>query len=382
MKVLFAHNSIFQFANGLVYSSNIPQQVWHRYLVHFDKLVVVGRAIEVADDTIEISTADNVDFIKFPDVTLWEGVFKQYYFVNLAKKYISESQVSAVIVRLPSQVGIYFLKAAVQLNLPVAVEVVGDIWNELWYRKLLRTRLLAPYRFWQMREAVKKASHVIYVTEEYLQRIYPCKGERSFASNVDIQVLKDKLISKSGVFQITTVGSLDFYYKGYDVVLKALSLLKKQGISDFMLNCAGDGTGEAIRELAKQYDLTDSINILGILTKKKLYTLLDNTDLYIQPSRTEGLPRALIEAMSRGCPALASTAGGIPELLDVAYLHKPGDYKKLANDIKNLLLNEDLFIEMSRINLCRAADYLPSVLEKRRHNFWASFNASIKTKDH
>ena len=58
--------------------------------------------------------------------------------------------------------------------------------------------------------------------------------------------------------------------------------------------------------------------------------------VYIQPSRIEGLPRALIEAMSRGCACVGSSVGGIPELLNNQYIHEVNDYNSLAVKIFDL----------------------------------------------
>ena len=60
---------------------------------------------------------------------------------------------------------------------------------------------------------------------------------------------------------------------------------------------------------------------------------LDDIDIYVQPSFQEGLPRALVEAMSGGRPAFASTTGGIPELLPADCLHCPGDAARLGASI-------------------------------------------------
>ena len=64
-------------------------------------------------------------------------------------------------------------------------------------------------------------------------------------------------------------------------------------------------------------DLRDRIVSRGrIPTGAPIFEFLDSLDLYLQFSRGgEGLPRALVEGMSRGCPAIGSTVGGIPELL-------------------------------------------------------------------
>ena len=76
--------------------------------------------------------------------------------------------------------------------------------------------------------------------------------------------------------------------------------------------------------------------------------------------------------MSRGLPVLASSAGGLPELIDSKYIHKPGDYKKLSCDILKILDNKELQVQGKR-NFNRSGDFLPICLEKRRKVFWDGF---------
>src|SRR5690625_396249 len=52
----------------------------------------------------------------------------------------------------------------------------------------------------------------------------------------------------------------------------------------------------------------------------EVFDWLETIDLYAQPSRQEGLPRALIESMSRGVPAFGANTAGIPELLENEFI--------------------------------------------------------------
>lgn len=380
MKALFVHNSIFQFADNLAYSNNIPEQIWGRYLEHFDSLKVIGRGEDAHEADINISGrhSDRISFTRFPDVSFRDELFKRSHFTNLAQEYISEAD--AVIVRLPSVIGTIFLEVARRMNKPAAAEVVGSAWHEYWHKGGVWPRIQAVPRFLQTRRSVKRLSYAIYVTEAFLQQLYPCNGITSNASNVYIRdINRSRRLIQRDSLTITTVGTLNLHYKGYDVVLKALSALKSNGWDRFVFHCAGEGQPDDIKKLVHKYNLHDNVRILGSVTRDELMDLLDNTDLYIQPSRTEGLPRALIEAISRGCPCLASTVGGIPELLPEAFLHKPGDHKKLSRDILNYASDITERERMSKDNIKRAEDYLLSELDRTRSIFWGHFVTYAKT---
>ena len=70
----------------------------------------------------------------------------------------------------------------------------------------------------------------------------------------------------------------------------------------------------------QKLDVEEQVKILGPMPHNEVFKWLETIDLYVQPSRQEGLPRALIEAMSRGVPAFGARTGGIPELLDEDFI--------------------------------------------------------------
>jgi glycosyltransferase involved in cell wall biosynthesis len=98
---------------------------------------------------------------------------------------------------------------------------------------------------------------------------------------------------------------------------------------------------------------------------------LDAADLFVLPSRTEGLPRAMIEAMARGLPSLGSTVGGIPELLPPEDMVPPGDVTALARKIREVIVTPNRMQAMSERNLAKAQEYHADILQKRRHEFYS-----------
>ncbi|WP_411689990.1 glycosyltransferase family 4 protein [Acinetobacter indicus] len=106
--------------------------------------------------------------------------------------------------------------------------------------------------------------------------------------------------------------------------------------------------------------------------------LCNKADLYIQPSRTEGLPRALIEAMARGLPAVATNVGGIPELLPSEFLIPPNAPQELANKIDLLISSQQLRYEQGRANYNKAREYDSEILRQRRTKFWNQAKAIVE----
>ena len=121
---------------------------------------------------------------------------------------------------------------------------------------------------------------------------------------------------------------------------------------------------------------------LGVIGKKPdlRYKKLDEIDIYIQPSLQEGLPRSVIEAMSRGCPAIGAKTAGIPELVSaecVVRRKSPGD---IANTVLNISSAEKL-AELAQINFEKSKEYLDTVLGERRNAYYDKIKEKSESYD-
>lgn len=381
MKAIFIHDHPFHEFNGEFYSpATFPSNIWKRYLSVFEEIVVVGRGRSVFDNKgLSLSSCENV-------------VFKPYFGVSggvdylLKKRKIKKhlkpliKQADAIILRLPSFFGECAVEICNQLGRPYLAEMVGCSWDSSWNYGSVTGKLRAPFSLMKTKQAIKNACGVIYVTEHFLQQRYPTNAQiTSYASNVYIEEFSEEVLSNHQLYlksdktsyKLALLANLQVKYKGFEVIFKALELAIKKLDKPVVLYLYGGGKSDYIKSLVRKYRIEENVKIMGLLNSgQEVYEALDGVDLYVHPSLTEGLPRAVIEAMSRGCPVLASSAGGIPELLDSNYLHKPGDYNKLAEQLFVCLSNENKLLEMSKDNFFKAKNYTSSILNERRNKFW------------
>ena len=383
MKAIFVHDHPFYMdkPNEKFFSGGgLPSTAWKRYLTVFDQLVVVGRGHVVSDTRgLSLSSHENVTFK--PCFGVAGGVdylLKKKKIKNHLRPLIK--QADAVVLRLPSFFGSCAVEICNELDKPYLAEMVGCTWDSNWNYGNLIGKLRAPFSLLQTKKAIKNASAVIYVTEHFLQKRYPTNAKvTSFASNVFIHDFPSSVLSEHQAllqknrdcYRLALLANLQVKYKGFDVAFKAVAAAKNKLDKPIELLLFGGGDSSYVQPLIDRYGIQDDVKIMGLLSSgQEVYKALDDLDLYIQPSLTEGLPRAVIEAMSRGCPVLASSAGGIPELLDDKYLHKPGDYKALAKHLVKYLPNQNALLQMSEKNFYRSKEYTLDVLEKRRNAFW------------
>lgn len=377
MNLLFVYDHYFTKFGDTVYSDKFPAYVFKRYLNTFDKINVWGRLNEVYTQPVDLPVAstDNVEFHFGSNISLLSSFYKRY---SEKKRLIRQMESSDfIIARLPSEYGLMATKIAQNSNRPFIVEVVGCAWDALWNYGSSIGKVYAPVLYRRMQKAVAQADYVIYVSNQFLQKRYPAKENAVLTniSNVELEavsteVLKNRLskIDKSrSVITLGTIGSLKTKYKGIHIALKALSQIKE---INFEYRVLGGGNNEEYINLAKKLGVENKVVFDGTLPSgKPVLNWLDQLDLYLQPSFQEGLPRALLEALSRGCPSIGSTVGGIPELLDDQWLHKPGDDVQLANLIKKMISDNNKMQESAKRNFKTAQNYTKDILDNRRNTF-------------
>ena len=120
-------------------------------------------------------------------------------------------------------------------------------------------------------------------------------------------------------FNIVNVARIIHQIKGQDILIKALKECKDRGMK-FTCQLVGEVNDtksfEYLQELIERFDLSEEIKFLG--KRSDVPDLLSQSDLFILPSRLEGLPLSLLEGMAARLPVIASNISGSAELV------KPG----------------------------------------------------------
>lgn len=392
MKILFVHDHRFK-SKGKDYYSNgsFPAKIWSRYLNAFDHLTVVGRDggdLKISESNFTLSSVESIDFSLFPNISnLKSLLFGNRAASTKCKQLVYEYD--GVIARLPSRMGQLFISEAIKQGKPYAIEVVGCAWDALWNHGSWKAKVVAPFAYYKTKKTVMDAPYALYVTQDFLQQRYPCRGKTTFCSNVEIAAVENDVLNQRNSKCRTSsekiifglIGNYASKYKGIDIAIRALSRVDAE-LPDWEFQILGAGDSTEYAKLAANLGIGDKVKFIGSLPSgEPVYRWLDNLNVYLQPSLTEGLPRALVEAMSRGCPALGSRVGGIPELLQPEQMIKPGDYESLAEKISQIVQDRALLEKLSEENFNKAKSYYKNILEGRRTAFWLSFKQYIQAKN-
>ena len=370
MRLTFIHDHKFIYKDDMYYSSGkFSKSIMERYLVGpIDNIQFICRQETNINTTENLSNVSSNNIVINPIKFLKskaDFIIKRKKIYQFLKENIHPEDI--VIIRMPSEIGYIAASYLKNKNVPYGIELVGDPWDSLWYHGSVIGKMMAFINKYKVKKYVKHSNNTIYVTKHYLQKRYPSKNNTYNASNVLINKVENNYkTNKSSYKKVGLIGSLDTKYKGIDTALRSMTILNE----NIKLEIVGNGPQEIWNKKIRKLNLSNRVTLKGTLKSgKEIENWFSTLDLYIQPSYTEGLPRALVEAMSNGLPCLGSDVGGIPELLPSTYIHHAKDYKKLAKHISLVISNESLSNEMSQQNLITANNYLSSNIQREREKF-------------
>jgi glycosyltransferase involved in cell wall biosynthesis len=160
--------------------------------------------------------------------------------------------------------------------------------------------------------------------------------------------------------------------KGVDVLLRALNLI--QDTTSCSLTIVGDGAErEQLEELARELNLKQ-VEFVGF--KNSVNDYLSQADALVMPSRREGLPLTLIEALCAGLPVVASRVGGIPEFV----AHGQNGLLCAADDVAALAAELVEFLQAKDALSQQAQDMALSLSQRFSLSQWAARTTDLYKK--
>ncbi|MGP9710913.1 glycosyltransferase [Psychrobacter sp. AOP29-E1-7] len=372
--------------NNIYFDKDLDVNIWNNYLFYYKHITVFARTQRLSSTMLTNYVRNDNNKISFVSLPYYVGLkgllIKRRKLIkkiedNL-KNYISDP----IVLRVPGIIGFYGANFLKKQGASYGIEVVGDpyeVFSKENFNHPLRL-ILQKISIKQLKETIAYAKSVVYVTKKDLQRKYPASlNAKQFSiSNVRIN---DSIIANNprkykakSHYNIVCIGSLAQMYKGADVMLEAVKYINEKNCG-FSINLTwlGDGIYKSeMQTLAKKLNIDDKVQFLGSVNSETVFNEIDLSDLFVHPSRTEGLPRVVIEAMCKGIPVVATNVGGIPELLEEKAMVNKNDSKELAIKIIEVLSSPALYNQQADRNLKFSRFFKQSNLNEKRRLFFNS----------
>ncbi len=232
----------------------------------------------------------------------------------------------------------------------LVVEVHGDFEESLFlYRSI---RFPGLHRFLMGRAARYSISHadllraVSNSTREQLHEWAPGTTTVKFRTWTDIETfLRSDARTENEDTGIILYAGVLTPLKGIHDLISAFALIAEEFPNLKLMIIGKDENRAYASELAKQvneFDLAGRVQFTGSLPQAELAGWMGKASALVLPSKSEGLPRVLIEAMATGTAVIGSRVGGIPELIEDGvrgFLIPPGDSQTLAEKLRWILQN-------------------------------------------
>jgi glycosyltransferase involved in cell wall biosynthesis len=355
---------------GVWTDSMYARPYWDRYLDVFSSVKVIARVREVtaAEPAWQRVDGDRVRVHALPYyIGPWQYMRVRSALAASMELALADSE--AILLRIPSELAT--VAEPILAGKAYGVVVVGDpkqAFASGWLR-VFRSRFVNH----QLRQCAN--SRIAVYVQGGLAKAYPAPN-RIICSDVELgESWFEPPVVKARGRRLVTIASMENEHKGLDVLLRAIRKL------DCALTIVGDGR---LRPKYERMAAGMEVRFTGTLSAAQVREELDSSDLFVLASRTEGMPRALLEAMARGLPCVGTRVGGIPDVLDEEDLVRPGDAKGLARTLTAVLDDGSRQNRMRQRNQARVLVYREEVLKPLREQahriLWEHANARLASR--
>ena len=202
-----------------------------------------------------------------------------------------------------------------------------------------------------VRYVLDHSASIIVLSEYWKQRISEITRNPAVVPILN-PILVDDTVSEASPRESCTLLFLGRLVerKGIYVLLEAVAQLVTE-FPNLKLLCAGDGDLQSVADASVKLDIPGRVRFLGWVSGRQKQQLLESASVFVLPSFAEGLPMSVLEAMAAGLPVVATTVGGIPDLIGdgkEGILVPPRDTNSLRKALEFLLRDEKIRAEMGR----------------------------------
>lgn len=195
------------------------------------------------------------------------------------------------------------------------------------------------------RKIFLKADQIIVLSDSWkhllVQRLNLDPNKVSIVYNpspkVERTLVKEKIILFAGTL---------IKRKGYDILLKAFArIIGREEVKDWKLILAGNGELDEARNLIRELDLQNNVELVGWVSGEEKTKLFQAAAIFCLPSQAEGFPMAILDAWAYGIPCIVTPVGGIPDLISPeqeGLIVPVNDIEKLSKALYRLIQSQAL----------------------------------------
>ncbi|MFN3301425.1 MAG: glycosyltransferase family 4 protein [Patescibacteria group bacterium] len=279
------------------------------------------------------------------------------------------------------------LQYQMDFTLPGFYSLISRLYNRSfnwWIMEKVEKIIVSSYDY------AKESKYLSYLLEEDQEKII------EIPNGVDPEFFKPEKKKNKELLRryhlsdkdkiILFVGGLDkaHYFKGLDILLKAISNLRSHILNVKLLIIGEGNLRPKYEKLAEKLAITKEVKFLGKIPQQELPTHYNLADVFVLPSinRNESFGLVLLEAMACGKPCVASNLAGVRTVVDnykTGFLVKVGNSDDLAEKIEILLVNKNLAKKMGEAGRKKVLEkYYWKKIVKKLEELYKNIKLSFK----
>lgn len=259
-------------------------------------------------------------------------------------------------------------------DIPYIVVPRGTLTKQMWERA--STKMKREYALYHQ-AFIRNAAALQYLTgQEYLQSEDSWNEKYAIIPNGIAMPEKRKSGFNKDRIQCAYIGRLDALQKGLDLLLDACSQisgdLKMANCSIILCGPDSYSTLQALKEQAARLGLEGIVEFRGGVYGEEKERLLLASDVFLMPSRFEGQPMALLEALAYGLPCVAATGTNMRDVIDAYHAGWTADCasEDIARALESMLREKDKLTDYSANARRLAQEYDWHVIAQKQHAFY------------
>ncbi len=213
----------------------------------------------------------------------------------------------------------------------------------------------------KIRTLLRECDSMIVLGDEWNKRIKQIESEaKTIVVSNTVKIPQETVQWNDEGFTVLFLGVL-IKRKGVHDLLNSITLLKeREALNKTKFIIAGSGIEEEnLKKQCTELNIADHVEFAGWTAGQKKIDLLKQSQLLVLPSYNEGLPIAILEAISYGIPVVSTRVGDIESAVidgQNGHLIEAGDVGGLAEAIQKIVINKDIYITMSKFARSLAED--------------------------
>ena len=315
------------------------KNIWKELSKSFDEYHILARC---ETNKYSFSQEGNIYLHLVPRITKKSKIFffTSFWMFYIIKKY----EITHLLSQCPIVGGFSASLASKFFKIPLMVEIHGDVYFKFMKEASLKDKIFSIITKFTFNNATKirslSSTMNIMLKNDGIKNNYVVIPNRVNLSLFDTKKISYELHKP---IKIISIGRF-VEQKGYDIAIEVIKeLSEKYNIELYLI---GGGTlYEKFDSMSKGFE---NIKLIKWIEQKELKVLLEETDIYIQPSKPffgEAMPRTILEAMAMKLPIISTNIAAIPGVLENkknALLIKPNSKEELKQALETLIGDDNL----------------------------------------